>query len=88
MKNNQANEMATKTELMRLIKVQNYRCALSGFELTVDNSELDHKLPVSMGGDNSINNLQWVSKEVNRAKGTMSNADFIDMCKKVSSWNR
>lgn len=73
------------SDLKKLLQMQGYKCALSGIRLTPKNAELDHKIPLSRGGANDLANLQWLSKEVNRAKGTMDNDEFIAMCKRVAS---
>ena len=73
------------SDLKKLLQIQGYKCALSGVRLTPKNAELDHKIPLSRGGANDLANLQWLSKEVNRAKGAMDNDEFIAMCKRVAS---
>jgi len=78
---------ATRTQLIKLINEQEFRCALSGVELEPSDATLDHIVPVSNGGDHSIDNLQVVNDTVNRMKGTLSNDDFIMWCRKVASWN-
>lgn len=78
---------ATAESLMGLIKSQEYRCQLSGILLEPSTAALDHKVPISSGGSDSIENLQWVSSDVNKAKGSMSQEEFIAMCKRVASWN-
>ena len=57
----------TKWILFRdLLIKQNYRCAITGEILTPgDNCSLDHILPISLGGNDDINNCQWVSKSIN-----------------------
>lgn len=75
---------ATANKLMALVESQSYKCALTLQPLTPENSHLDHKIPLSRGGDNSLGNLQWIHKDVNRAKGEMTNDEFISMCKKVA----
>lgn len=74
----------TTFDLTKLLEVQSYKCALTGVRLEANIAELDHKVPLSRGGTNEIGNLQWVHKEVNRAKGTMDNDEFITMCRKVA----
>jgi hypothetical protein len=74
--------------LMGKIKAQNYRCALSGVKLIPSKAEVDHIVPLSKGGSNSIDNLQWVHKVINRMKGNMSQDDFIRLCSKVATWTR
>ena len=72
------------SDLRKLLEVQGYKCALSGVRLEPKNAELDHKVPLSRGGTNDLGNLQWLAKNVNRAKGTMDNEEFIAMCKQIS----
>ena len=79
---------AAASQLMQAIKNQQYRCALSGVEISPKTAELDHKTALSEGGSNLIDNLQWLDANVNRAKGTMSQDEFITMCRRVTEWNR
>jgi len=78
---------ATSHELLKLIKKQEYSCQLSGVVLEPGVAALDHNIPVSSGGTDCLENLQWVSVAVNKAKGSMSQEEFITMCKRVASWN-
>ena len=75
---------ATANKLMALIESQSYKCALTGQAITPEDSHLDHKTPLSRGGDNSLGNLQWIHKDVNKAKGDMTNDEFTRMCRKVA----
>lgn len=77
---------ATAIELKNKVEQQRYRCALSGRKLTPETAQLDHQVPVSEGGSNLVDNLQWLDEQVNRAKGTMSQVEFIRMCKQVAQW--
>lgn len=61
-----------------------FRCALTGWKITPNSFEIDHIIPVADGGTSKPDNLQCVHQLVNRAKGTMSNAQFIEMCKAVA----
>jgi hypothetical protein len=67
-------------ELARLWHRQKGKCALTSVRLTRDNSELDHVLPLSRGGDSAIENLRWTTAEVNRARGNMLDSEFIALC--------
>ena len=71
--------------LLALLESQGYLCALTGVRLEVETAELDHKIPVCRGGTNDLSNLQWIHKSINRAKGTMTNEEFIEACLKVAS---
>lgn len=77
-------EDATASDLMEMLETQQYRCALSGELLTPAIARLDHIEPLANDGDNKPSNLQWVTEEVNNAKGTMSQDAFIRMCKRVA----
>ena len=73
-------------EVLNLLRKQNYRCALSGRQLTPDSAALDHILPISRGGEHHIKNAQILHKDVNRAKGTLTNEEFLAMCREVVAW--
>jgi 5-methylcytosine-specific restriction endonuclease McrA len=69
-----------RKELVSLVESNNYRCHLTGWQLSPATASLDHKLPVSRGGGHAIENLQVVDYRVNKAKGTMTNEEFVEMC--------
>lgn len=82
----QPTESIAYENIMLLVKNQNQRCALTGRHLVADSAALDHILPISRGGEHKIENAQVLHKEVNRAKGTMTNEEFIAMCREVVRW--
>ena len=61
-----------------------FRCALSGRPLLPDNFSLDHIIPIADGGTDDVSNLQAVDSAVNKAKGTLSREDFIQLCRDVA----
>lgn len=71
---------ASTSELMDLLRKQRFKCALTGNELTPEESQLDHVIPRSKGGSDAKDNLQWLTSKVNRMKGTLSNEEFIEIC--------
>jgi 5-methylcytosine-specific restriction endonuclease McrA len=73
-------------DLERLLAAQRYCCALTGQALTPETAALDHRLPVSRGGQHVIENAQILHKQVNRAKATMTNTEFVAMCRAVAKW--
>lgn len=77
---------ATARELMTVLQLQQFRCALTGKPLTPESARLDHRSPVSQGGGHDANNMQWVIENANRAKGTMSQDVFVALCKQVTEW--
>ena len=84
----ESREKATANQLMSLLQFQQFRCALTGDKLTPGIARCDHVVPVSEGGSNHIENLQWVTEDINRAKGVMSQDQFIQMCVKVAKWTQ
>lgn len=44
-------------------------CAITGEKIEKSNAEVDHILPLSKGGQDVLENVQWVSKYANRVKG-------------------
>jgi 5-methylcytosine-specific restriction endonuclease McrA len=73
--------------VLRLLEVQQYRCALTGRSLTPQAAALDHIVPVRFGGRHVIENAQVLHKDVNRAKGSLTNEEFIGMCREVVHWS-
>ena len=65
---------------MEKLEASDFRCALTGWSLSPKQFELDHIVSMNEGGTDDVNNLQGVHPLVNRAKGTMGNQQFIDMC--------
>jgi hypothetical protein len=78
--NKQSSQSATSSQLMAMLKKQRFRCALSGAKLSPETSQLDHIEPLAEGGSNEVGNLQWLDAKINKAKGTMSQAEFVRMC--------
>lgn len=73
-------KIASPTELWELFHRQGQRCALTGERLTASNSSIDHIVPLCDGGTNLIDNLQWVTTQVNQMKNTMGQAEFVKVC--------
>lgn len=73
----------TTTNVLRLLEFQQHRCALTGRPLEPDSASLDHIVPVRCGGAHAIENTQVLHKDVNRAKSTLTNEEFIRLCQEV-----
>jgi hypothetical protein len=78
----------TQQHLWDLFVTQGRRCALTGWELmmprhrvkgTASLDRIDSSKPYCEG------NLQWVHKDVNLAKQSMTNEQFITMCSSVTA---
>ena len=71
--------------LIDLLIKQNYRCALTGRELTIENVTLDHINPFARSDDHSLDNVHLVIRKANLAKGAMATGDFIRLCQDVAA---
>jgi len=69
--------------ILALLEKQRFRCALSGRKLTPENVALDHIIPISRGGGHNVGNAQAITKDANRAKGVLTNEEFILICRDV-----
>jgi HNH endonuclease len=61
-------------------------CYLTGRKIDLNHSRsynLDHVVPKSRGGDDSLGNCQIACREANFAKGDLSYDEFIQLCKEV-----
>lgn len=80
-------------EIATLYDKQNGLCALSGIPLEIPRVMKSKTRTASIDRIESNKgyikgNVQWVHVNVNYAKLSMSNKDFIDMCKKVAEMNK
>ena len=79
-------EGAVSTEnVMRLLRFQQFRCALTDRSLSPEFASLDHIIPVRCGGEHQIENTQVLHRDVNRSKGSLTNDEFIQLCREVVS---
>jgi 5-methylcytosine-specific restriction endonuclease McrA len=72
--------------VLTLLERQRFRCALTGRLLTPQTAALDHIVPIRCGGGHVIENTQVLHKDVNRAKGSLTNEEFIALCREVARW--
>lgn len=83
------NDASRWEELLILYEHQGKRCAISGEKLVFGlNASLDHKLATSKGGTHALQNLQWVTNQVNDAKNARSEAELIEMCRTILKYQK
>lgn len=80
----------TPLSLVKLLQEQEYKCALSGVELSCTkvrgipiktNASIDR---INPKGEYNIDNVQLVCRAVNSFRGDMEIDDFINWCNKVT----
>lgn len=68
----------------------NPKCYLTGRSIDLSDGRsyhLDHVVPVSKGGDNSLENCNISCKEANLAKHNLSKDEFINLCQEIIDHN-
>lgn len=66
------------------------KCYLSGRSINLhdgQNYSFDHIIPVSRGGDNSLDNLGIAHPSANYAKGDLMVDEFLQLCKEILNHN-
>jgi 5-methylcytosine-specific restriction endonuclease McrA len=86
--NRKTKKVKQKFSLQDLIdKIgDNPTCYLTGRSIDLSDGRsyhLDHIVPVSKGGDNSLDNCNIACKEANQAKHNLSKDEFIKLCEEV-----
>ncbi|QQV91433.1 HNH endonuclease [Tenacibaculum phage Gundel_1] len=65
-------------------------CYLTGKEINLHESEsynLDHIIPFSKGGENTLSNMGLTSKDANHSKSYLTFNEYINLCKDVLNNN-
>jgi 5-methylcytosine-specific restriction endonuclease McrA len=86
--NRKTKKVKQKFSLQDLINKigENPTCYLTGRSIDLSDGRsyhLDHIIPISKGGDNSLGNCNIACKEANQAKNNLSKDEFIQLCKEV-----
>lgn len=73
-------------EIYNLLKKQGSRCKVSGIDISITEhtASLDR---IDSGLGYLKNNIQWVHKEVNCAKNSLSQDAFINLCGIITKYN-
>jgi hypothetical protein len=78
-------------EIWRLYESQNKRCALTGVEIVFKDDIINGENTASLDRIDSskgyiAGNIQWVHKDINLMKGSLSQEDFISLCHTISDY--
>ena len=71
------------SDIFEILERQGFRCNLTGVPLTPDTASIDHIIPLSKGGSHTKANAQIILNSVNQAKGSMTQSEFVEMCRLV-----
>ena len=86
-RNTQARRAGAKGEItpkqwLQLLGQHAFRCFYCSTALTAKNRTLDHKIPLSRGGTNTINNVVPACRPCNNRKLRMTTGEFLERLKK------
>lgn len=81
------SDRPTAKRIRRLIEKQGFRCAMTGLELSPEDANLDHIVPIAAGGEHVMGNVQVVHKVINQMKSTLQKDEFIEWCRRVVAYS-
>ena len=70
-------------DFWKMAKRQKLICPLTGRKLSSENISVDHIIPLSKGGKNSIDNFRLVDKYANLARLNHTDEEFFKLCQDV-----
>lgn len=72
-----------------LLEQQDYLCALSGIMIAADDRIRDASLDrIDSSRGYTIDNIQWVHKDVNRMKLDYPQERFLELCSLIANWSK
>ena len=75
-------------DIYKLLVKQDFKCSLSDVPIDIDGKKNTASIDrIDSGKGYTKKNVQWVHVDINRAKGAMSQLEFIELCKKVVAKN-
>ena len=79
----------TEQIVLKIANDQNFRCALTNVKFDIESKWYKPSLDrIDSNKGYTKTNLRLVAWIVNHCRGNLTDTDFIDMCKKVSNYNR
>lgn len=79
MENKRTYKFAAK-DFYSLLDRQNFRCALSGRELTPETTDAEHILPLDSGGIHTPENIYLIVRDAARLKRHLTEAELVRLC--------
>ncbi|MBL8019415.1 MAG: hypothetical protein JNM27_07100 [Leptospirales bacterium] len=79
-----SNKYSFRTkDFYALLERQKYKCALSGLDLTPQNTIAEHIVPLQQGGKHCFANIYLVETRVSKLKRNLLEQDVIDIAKAI-----
>ena len=83
------NDVPTRVEIQDWLESQlplPFKCYLTGDDIIKSLIEADHKQPVSREGTFKLENIGLTSKQLNAAKGNMTEKEFRQLLSFIGKW--
>jgi len=81
------NYLTKRVEYAEIIKEKlKGKCEYCGVKLTRTNLSVDHKIPLSRGGDTTETNLAYCCSKCNNAKGEMTHVEYHGLINLIKKW--
>lgn len=78
-------------DIWSLYLKQNKKCAISGIDIKFGKTQLEETTAsldrIDSSKEYTIDNIQWVYKDINKMKNTFDQKYFINICKKIAKYN-
>ncbi len=75
----QAGGSHTRADIQRILEAQNFLCVYCPADLREVKRHLDHIQPISRGGSNNKENLQWLCASCNQSKHAHDHNSFLKL---------
>lgn len=70
----------TAKDFYAMLDRQGYRCALSGRELTPENTDAEHIIPLDQGGSHTLENIYLIVRDAARLKRHLTEKEMVQLC--------
>lgn len=83
-----SNRKFTDYEKKTIYAKANGKCAICGKPVKYKEMTVDHRVPLTKGGTNDLENLQLAHLSCNRAKADMSSDEFLELAQQIVRHNK
>jgi len=81
------DEVPTRAEIQVWLEAQMpIKCYIAGSFISTETVEIDHRIPLSRGGNLSLDNCAVTSRYYNNVKGALTEKEFRSLLKAVNKW--
>lgn len=75
------------SDFYEILESQNYRCNVTGWDLTPGNTRIAHILPIKHGGKHTRSNVQVVHASIANLVREVEPDDLLNICRAVVTYS-